>query len=234
MAGRLRRTVTAVALVALLLPLAAATSLADTGPATEAFKLSENGYSASADEGDCSDPVDDIVTCTFTAVFVFSGNRRAQGSGAIHGTEVCYSTGTDTFNEVTGEGFSSIQENGCTQDPGEGTVIERDLSAAIIAPTTITLETFVCDEIDCGLTGETRDVTVEGTFTATSPAVRESFRSVFDDGICTFRDSSRGTSRGATFSGIVDGQPLELGGDDGFAQIRQGFFSFSQRCAIEA
>ena len=45
MAGRLRRTVTAVSLVALLLPMAAATSLADTGPApTESFKFSSNGY----------------------------------------------------------------------------------------------------------------------------------------------------------------------------------------------
>ena len=78
---------------------------------------------------------------------------------------------------------------------GDGTVIERDLSAATIAPTTITLETFVCDEIECGPTGETRDVTVEGTFTATSAAVRQSIRNVFDDGICIFRDSSRGTSR---------------------------------------
>jgi len=232
MAGRLRRTVTAVTLVALLLPLAAATSLADTGPASEVFKFSSNGYSASADEGQCT-AEGDIVTCTFTFISVFSGNRREQGSGAIHGTEVCYSTGTDVFNQVTGEGISSIQENGCTQDPGEGTVIERDLSAATIAPTTITLETFSCDEIECGPTGETRDVTVEGTFTATSAAFRSSNRNVFDDGICVFRDSSRGTSRGAMFSGTVDGQPLELG-ENGFAQIMQGTFSFSQKCAIEA
>ena len=234
MAGRLRRTVVAVSLVALLLPLAAATSLADTGPApTESFKFSSNGYSAQADQGQCTDPVDDIVTCTFTFISVFSGNRREQGSGAIHGTEVCYSTGTDVFNQVTGEG-SSIQENGCAQDVGDGTVIERDLSAATIAPTTITLEGFSCDEIECGPTGETRDVTVEGTFTATSAAFRQSNRNVFDDGICTFRDSSRGTSRGAMFSGTVDGQPLEFGGEDGFAQIMQGTFSSSSKCAIEA
>ena len=143
MAGRLRRTVTAVTLVALLLPMAAATSLADTGPApTESFKISDNGYSASAGEGGCDDE-GDIETCTFTSIFVFSGNRREQGSGTIHGTEVCYDTGTDVFNLLTGEVLSSIQESGCSFDPGEGTVIERDLSAATIAPTTITLETFV-------------------------------------------------------------------------------------------
>ena len=234
MAGLLRRTVVAVSLVALLLPVAAATSLADTGPApTESFKFSENGLSAQADEGQCT-AEGDIVTCTFTGIFSFSGNRRVHGSGAIHGTEVCYSTGTDVFNQVTGEVLSSIQENGCTQDPGDGTVIERDLSSATIAPTTITLETFVCDEVECGPTGETRDVTVEGTFTATSDAVRQSNRNVFDDGICVFRDSSRGTSRGAMFSGTVDGQPLEFGGENGFAQIMQGTFSSSSKCAIEA
>ena len=232
MAG-LRRTLIAVTLVALLLPLAASTSLA--AKPIEFFSFSQNGLSASADEGDCSDPVDDIVTCTFTFIGVFSGTQRGHGSGAVHGTEVCYSTGTDVFNQVTGEVLSSIQENGCTQDPGAGTVIERDLSAATIARTTITLETFTCDEIECGPTGETRDVTVEGTFTATSDATRSSFRNVFDDGICVFRDSSRGTSRGAMFSGTVDGQPLELGDpENGFAQIMQGTFSFSQKCAIEA
>ena len=229
MAGRLRRTVTAVSLVALLLPLAAATALADTGPApTEVFKVSDNGYSASAGEGGCVD-VGDIETCTFSSIFVFSGNRREHGSGAIHGTEVCYDTGTDVFNLATGEVLSSIQESGCSFDPGEGTVIERDLSAATIAPTTITLETRTCDEVGCGPTGETRDVTVEGTFTATSTATRESFRDVFDDGVCTNRFSARGTSREAMFSGTVDGEPLEFG-----AQIHQGTSSFSTKCAIEA
>lgn len=234
MAARLRRTVTTLTLVALLLPLAAATSLA--AKPTEFFSFSQNGYSATADQSQCSDPVDDIVTCSFTGVFLFSGVQREHGAGAIRGTEVCYSTGTDSFNQVTGEFVSSIQENGCTRDVGDGTAIERDLSSAVIASTTITLDTFVCDEFECGPTGETRDVTVEGTYTATSAATRSSSRSVFDDGICTFRDSSRGTSRSATFSGTVDGEPLVLGEDpeNGFAQIMQGSFSFSARCAIEA
>ena len=57
----------------------------------------ENGYTALANEGTCSDPVDDIVTCTPRGIFLFSGNRREQGSGAIHGTEVCYGTLTDVL-----------------------------------------------------------------------------------------------------------------------------------------
>ena len=232
MAGRLRRTVAAVTLVALLLPLAAATSLA--AKPTEVFKFSSNGFSAFAGEGQCT-VEGDIETCAFTNIDLFSGNRREQGSGAVHGTEVCYSDSTDVFNRVTGQFLSSVQEFGCTTDVGEGTVVERDLSAATIAPTTITLETFTCDEIECGPTGETRDAEVIGTFTATSDAFRQSNRGVFDDGICTFRDSSRGTSRNAMFSGTVDGQPLELGDPEtGFGQIMQGTSTFSQKCAIEA
>ena len=212
MAGRLRRTVAAVSLVALLLPLAAATSLAAESP-TEVFKFSDNGYSAGAGESGC-DVEGDIETCTFTSIFVFSGNRREHGLGTLHGTEVCYDTGTDVFNLLTGE-VSSIQESGCSFDPGEGTIIERDLSAATIAPTTVTVETFSCDEIECGHTGETRDVTVEGTFTATSTVTRESLRDVFDDGVCTNRFSARGTSREAMFTGTVDGEPREFGGETG-------------------
>ena len=148
---------------------------------------------------------------------------------------MCYGTFTDVFNQSTGEVLTSLGESGCTFDVGEGTVVERDLSTATIAPTTITLETFSCDEIECGPTGETRDVSVEGTFTATSAATRSSFRNVFDDGVCVSRDSSRGTARQAMFSGTVDGQPLELGDpENGFSQILQGTSSSSSKCAIEA
>jgi hypothetical protein len=232
MAGRVRRTVAAVMLVTLLLALTAATSLA--AKPHEFFSFSQSGFSAEASDGECT-TAGDIVTCAFTSIFVFSGNHRELGTGTIHGMEVCYSTGTDVFNQVTGEILSSLQENGCSQDVADGTGIERDLSSAVIAPTTITLEEFTCDEVECGPTGETRDVTVAGTFTATTSAFRQSTRNVFDDGICVFRDSSRGTSRNATFSGTVDGQPLVLGEDpeSGFGQIMDGTFSFSSMCAIE-
>ena len=234
MAGRLRRTVVAVTLVVLLLPMAAATSLADTGPApTEVFKFSNSGFTAFADAGTCSDPVDDIVTCSSRNISLVSGKSREQGSGAIHATEVCYGTFTDVFNQETGETLSFTGESGCTMDLGEGSVIERDLSSATIAPATITLEAIVCDP-ECAPTGETREISVEGTFTATSAATRSSFRSVFDDGVCTFRERSRGTERNAMFAGTADGQPLEVSDPDGFAVIHRGTLSFSEKCAIEA
>ena len=73
MAGRLRRTVVAVTLVVLLLPMAAATSLADTGPApTEVFKFSSNGYSVSADEGQCTAEGDIVVSRTDGTTAVLS------------------------------------------------------------------------------------------------------------------------------------------------------------------
>ena len=152
MAGRLRRTVAALSLVVLLLPLAGATSLA--AKPIEVFKFTSSGHTAFAEAGTCSDPVDDIVTCSFRNISLVSGKSREQGSGAIHGTEVCYGTFTNVFNEETGETVSFSGESGCTMDLGEGSVIERDLSAAIIAPATITLETIVCDAIECAPTGE--------------------------------------------------------------------------------
>ena len=231
MAGRLRRTVVALTLVALLLPLAAATSLA--AKPIEVFKFSSSGHTAFADAGTCSDPVDDIVTCSSRNISLVSGKTREQGSGAIHGTEVCYGTFTDVFNQETGETLSFTGESGCTMDLGEGTVIERDLSSATIAPATITLEAIVCDP-ECAPTGETREISVEGTFTATSAATRSSFRSVFDDGVCSFRERSRGTERNAMFVGTADGQPLEAGDPDGFAVIYRGTLSFSEKCAIAA
>ena len=195
MAGRLRRTVTAVTLVALLLPLAAATSLADTGPAQQRSSSSRaTATRPSADEGQCSDPVDDIVTCTFTTSSSSPGTEenkeQAQSTGRRCATAPAPMSSTTDRRDPELDPGERLHP-----DLGDGTVIERDLSSATIAPTTITLEAFSCDAIECDPTGDTRDVTVEGTFTATSAATRSSTRSVFDDGICTFRDSSRGTSR---------------------------------------
>ena len=187
MAGRLRRTVAAVTLVALLLPMAAATSLADTGPApTEDFKVSSNGYSASAGEGGCDRRGRHRDVYLQPASSSSPGTAETQGSGAIHGTEVCYNTGTDVFNPVTGE--VTELDPGVRLYPGRGrrdrhrARPERgDHRADHDHPRNIS-----CDEVGCGPTGETRDVTVEGTFTATSTATRESNRDVFDDGICVF------------------------------------------------
>ena len=228
MAGRLRRTVVAVTLVVLLLPLAAATSLADTAPPGQSGGFSRSGFQAIAAKGDCTSD-GDISTCTSSSVTLFSGKTRDPGSGAVRGTEVCYDLFKDTFDVTTGEFLSSIQEFGCTRDVGQGSSIERDLSSATIAPTTINLETFVCDQNGCNSTPGT-DVTVEGTFTATSAAIRSSFREVFDDGFCTSRTSFRGTSRGAMFSGTIDGQSEEFGDPDGFAEIGRGTNSSRFSC----
>ena len=167
---------------------------------------------------------------------MFSGTRREQGAGAVRGTEVCYFSYTNIYDEVTGQPVSFTQEDGCTTNVAAGTVIERDLSSATIAPTTITVQTIECDEVDCTPTGDTREVVVEGTFTATSPERRESYRSFYDDGVCTQRDSFRGTSRSSTFSGTIDGQAVEItgGGEFGFSQIGDGMNASSGRCSLEA
>lgn len=235
MVVRFRQTLIAVAAVILVLPLVAASALA-APPATDSWSFTRQGFTAEAGEGDCT-TTGDLVTCTGQNVWVFAGKSREQGSGAVRGTEVCLSSYTDTWNEATGESVSYTSEFGCTTDVGAGTVIEHDLSSVVIGPTTVTLQGETCEtvgeEFECTATG-TRDVVVEGTFTATSPAVRQSSRSFYDDGVCTFRDSFRGTSRSAMFEGTIDGQAVEYDNDEnGFAQIGNGMSSNSGRCTLE-
>lgn len=236
MVGLLRRALVGGVVVLVLLSLAATSALA-APPGTESFSFSRQGFTAEAGEGDCTTS-GDLVTCTGSNIFVFAGKTREHGSGAIRGTEVCVNFYTDTFNQATGQSVSFTSEFGCTTDVGAGLVIESDLSSATIAPTTVTLESETCvavgDDFECTPGDETRDVVVEGTFTATSPATPLSYRSFSDDGVCTFRDSFRGTSRSSMFVGTLDGQAVEFSNDEnGYSQIGNGTSSFSQRCAIE-
>jgi hypothetical protein len=230
--GRLRRSLAAMVAVLALLPLAAA-SVSAAPPGTEVFGFSEHGLSASADQFECQ-VEGDIQTCSGMNVFVFSGQRREQGSGAITGTQVCMSSFVDMFNQATDEFISATFEFGCTTDVGAGTEIERDLSSATIAPTTVDLQIQTCDPTECTDPVDSGSAVVEGTFTGTGPVIRQSSHNSFDDGICTFRDSFRGTSRQSTFSGTIDGQAVEIGNDEnGFSQIGNGHSSFSGRCVIE-
>ena len=145
---------------------------------------------------------------------------------------MCYGTFTNVFNEETGETVSFSGESGCTMDLGEGSVIERDLSAAIIAPATITLETIVCDAIECAPTGETRETRSKAR--SRRPRLRRARPSATSSTTASASpERSRGTERNATLAGTADGQPLEVGDPDGFAVIHQGTFSSSTKCAIE-
>jgi hypothetical protein len=233
MAAGLRRTVAAIGVVLTLLSLSV-TSVLAAPPSTDSWSFSRQGYSAEAWTSECTES-DGIVTCTGTSVYVFSGKTRDMGAGAVRGSEVCVSYFTDVFNEVTHEGISYTVEFGCTTDVGAGTIIDRELGSATITPTTITLQSETCDQTGCTPGEETRDVVVEGTFTAVSPEVRQRYRSFYDDGVCTFRDSFRGVARVSTFVGTLDGQTIEVSGEDfdSYSQIGYGSSSYAGRCVIE-
>jgi hypothetical protein len=194
---------------------------------SERFSFQRSGLEAGAFESTCTDNTDGTVTCSGTDLFVFSGKTRAKGDGATRGGEVCTGSFTDTFNPQTGQGVSFMFESGCAQAP----VVFDGLNSATIPATTITLEGESCEvvgeEVECTPLGP-RDVTVEGMFTGTGPVSRERFRSFFDDGVCVSRDSSSGSFRSATFSGMVDGEPFNP--EDG--SIRDGRFAFSSSCSL--
>jgi len=236
MAARLRRTVAALGMVLTLLSVSAGSVLADTSPTgpTGSSSFSRQGYTAEAGETECTTS-GDIVTCSGMTVWVFSGKTREQGSGAVRGTEVCTHIYTDVFNEATHESISFTSEFGCTTDVGAGTVIDRELDSATIAPTTVPLQSETCDENGCTLV-DTRSVVVAGTFTAVGPETRQRHKSFYDDGVCVLRDSFRGVARSSAFVGTVDGQALEVTGEDfdSYSQIGYGSSSFSERCVIEA
>lgn len=232
---RLRQTLTALVVVLIVLPLMAATALA-APPATDSWTFTQKGFQANASESTCT-TAGDLVTCSGQSVYVFSGNTREQGSGAVRGTQVCVNFYTDVFDEATGEPVSFTNEFGCTTDVGAGTAIQRDLSSASISATTVPLQGETCvrvgDDFQCTPGEETRDVVVEGTFTATSTSVRWSNRSFYDDGVCVFRDSFRGTAAIAMFVGTIDGQAVEITNDEtGYAEIANGMSSNSGRCSL--
>ena len=99
---------------------------------------------------------------------------------------------------------------------------------ATLTATTVAIQGETCDEFGCEATGDPRDVVVEGTWTAVTPVVRESFRGFRDDGVCVQRDRFSGSYRDASFAGTFDGQPFEAE----FDVIRDGKSSFSVSCTI--
>lgn len=230
MGTRVRRTAVSIGMVLVLLAVTAGAAVAAP---KDTWKFSWSGYTADAFVGECVE-VEDVVSCEGIGVYLFSGKSRNQGSGAIRGTEVCVSIFSDSYNHVTDE-FSYDNEYGCTTDLGAGTSIARDLSSATIGLTTLTLQQESCNsETGCTLGGE-RDVDVEGVFTAIGPATKQSHRSTYDDGICTVKDSFKGTARQSEFLGTVDGQSFEVVADDfnGYSQIGDGSSSYSGRCSLE-
>ncbi len=227
MTQRSRRVVRGFATALLLLGLAAAPVAADTFP-SEDFSFSRSGLSAETSTQECVENADATTTCSGMGIFLFAGKTRTGGEGANRGTELCAYVYTYTYVTATFETIDYSEEFGCTTELGAGSVIAKDLSTATLTPTTVTIQGQICDEISCEPAGDPRDIVVEGTWTGVGPVIRESYRSVVDDGVCVFRDRSSGTFRDATFSGTFDGQPFEAQ----YSSLRNGKFSFSVSCKM--
>lgn len=204
--------------------------------AASAFSSSQRGLSANAYWEDCT-TTKGMTTCTVTSLFAFQGTEKGTET-AFKGTRVCVSLETYSFRERgrrRSGGETSSSESGCATAPTGTLNVSRDLSAAILQPTSIAVEAYDCmfDETtgdhDC-VTVSNRDVTVSATWTASGTLTQSSERSRFKDGECQFAYSARGGSRDAIASGTLDGASL---GDSHFAGLSRGRFTFKSTCALQ-
>lgn len=226
----------------LLLPLLAGLLIASAAPvlAQEQFRFAstQNGVSADAFFESCTPdtPETGLQTCTFVSVFAFDGTtrfREGTGKPMTSGTMACVSLGAVILTDQ-GELFEEPSfEFGCNESLGAGELtVAQDLSSATL-DTTITVQGqgLICDEVSCEPSGDTREVAVDVSFTATSEVAAFRERNVshsdFDGQRCMFKFSGRGERAEAVASGTVDGIAL---GDSVFAQISRGRTSFSVRC----
>lgn len=224
----------------LVLPLLVAVLLASAAPvaAQEEFRFAStsNGFSADAFWESCTPdtPEAGLQTCSFVSVFVFDGTtrfREGTGKPMTGGTLACVSLAEVVLTADRQFVEELSNEFGCDETLEAGALtIADDLSSATL-DTTISVEAQVCDELGCTPVGDPRDVAVDVTWTAVSPAVTFRERNVSHstvDGLrCTLMFSGSGERAQAVASGTVDGMAL---GDSTFAQISRGKQSVSQHC----
>lgn len=222
-----RRFGLASAAVIALLVLSTGSAAADTSPGGDA-RFSQTGKSADAGSGECISNGDGTTTCSFVGISVFAGKMSDSVSGVTHVNQVCVFSDSFTFSDETGELVGEpLVESGCEVDlPSGRLVFGAKLTTAKLAATTVSVQQFVCDEFSCE-PGASRNVTVVGSWTGFGPTMSSKFRSTFDDGMCRYAESGKGSSREASFVGSVDGVSL---GADTFASIGEGRFTFRSRC----
>ncbi len=200
----MRRTVSIIGAVCLLLLVTAAPALADTTPR---IHDSGNVIYAYASTASCG-----ASTCTETYINVFT----AQLDNGDTENVVC----VDIFTyPVRGRG-GYTDTYGC--GPVSSFAIANDFSSATLGTTTIT-DATTCTSKGCDPT----TITVSGTFTATGAASTYSYRQSNKYPDCTERYSVRGTSVPATFQGTVNGTSITA--DGGMGKER---YNFSSTCVF--
>jgi hypothetical protein len=148
-------------------------------------------------------------------------------SGVSHANQVCASVDSYTIDDATGYlvGDSTF-ESGCKVDlPSGRLTFGRNLASATLAATTISIDTYVCDEFSC-VPGSSRDVTVSGTWTGVGPTYFQKYRSSTDDGTCRSNEAGKGSFREASLSGTVAGTSLV----GSYGSISDGKFTYRSRC----
>jgi hypothetical protein len=208
----------AAAVVAVLVPTAARAAFEQT--------FSQKGVAAAAGWEFCEPdtPTQGVTTCTRIFLFAFQGTEKGTDVEAFKGTRVCLTVETISFREHgQGPDPTNAIEGGCTAAP-EGTLsVPRDLSAAELQATAVTI---ACSEGDCE-PGSTRQVTVSAGWTAVGPleAIREHDRFIIDD--CTEMVFVKRERRDAVATGTLDSAALD---STTFADITDGTLTTKSTC----
>ena len=225
-ARRLRSALTAAAIIALL-ALSTGSVAASTPGGDGTF--TQNGKTADVSGGSCVSNGDATTTCTNVGLFTFTGKMSDSLSGVTHSNQVCVILDTYTIRDETGQLVGPyVSENGCRVDlPNGSLTFGSGLSAATLAPMAITIVQLSCtDKFDC-TPGTSREITINGTWLGSGPVVTSKYRSSGSDGICRYAESSKGSSREASFTGMVDGSAIE----GAYASLRDSKTTYRSRCS---
>ncbi len=196
--------------------LAAFTFAAPVGAASPWIVFKEAGTSAFAFNGECTDDANGITTCHSQSIDIFKGTSKHTGDPTFKGQRVCYNESTDVSDR---KGLlESHASFGCVL--GGKTLTIKNLSSITLRPTAIDLTRVDCDPSTCTESpGGTK--TVEGTWTAFGPVIRQSSKFKFDDGTCRQSQADKSRSRQATFVGTISAVD---------ARIAKGSFRFKTNC----
>jgi hypothetical protein len=221
-----RRTGPILAIVALLAFSAAPVS-ADTTPGGDGT-YTQSGASAEAWSQECVANDDATTTCSSLGISAFSGRISDSFSGRTHGSQVCASLETFTFDDETGESVGEpLFENGCLVDLPRGVLaFDRKLTSFSVAPTTLTISQLVCDEETCEIVSA-RDVVVEGTWTGFGSIQTGKSHSSYGDDLCRYAETSKQTWREADVDASIDAVAFP---DEAYGTISNGRSTFRSRC----
>lgn len=221
---RARLGLASAAVIALLV-ISAGSVAADTSPGPGTF--TQNGKSADVYTGGCDSNGNGTSTCWDAGLSVFAGKMSDSFSGVSHANQVCVNVDSYVIDDVTGDFVGDPTfESGCKVDlPSGRLTFGRNLSSATLAPTTISIQKYVCDEYIC-TPGSSRDVTAGGTWTGVGPTYFQKYRTSSNDGTCRSNESGKGSMREASLTGTIAGHSLV----NSYGSISDGKFTYRSRC----